>query len=322
MAGVSQFGPAPDSSAAAAASVPLPLRDPVALRAAVDAAIAEGRPAGAVYAQIVRPWLALYADAGGGGPVADTHRRMARSTAQAALAGLAAAHPTSAEGLDRRAAVLEPPGPLGELDARLLADVLEAAGWSVTLVGLAAQPEAVVATVDAHEAELVVLPAADAAQVLAAQRACQLLRRANHPPLIVGVAFDADREPVALGADHFVGTANALAPLVRRRLGGHGGTPWGVRLDREGRELVVAPLGVLDGASVVRLREIVESRRTLYPRIVIDLRELRRADAHGLGALVAWDAELPWDPTVAAVGDERALTGLRDAGLEGRLPLA
>ncbi|HEX6620187.1 MAG TPA: hypothetical protein VF024_11040, partial [Solirubrobacteraceae bacterium] len=85
--------------------------------------------------------------------------------------------------------------------------------------------------------------------------------------------------------------------------------------------LVVAPVGVLDAASAGRLRAIVDSRRRLYPRIVIDLRELEGADARGLGALAAWDAEIPWDPTVAARGDERALTALRDAGFAGPLSL-
>jgi hypothetical protein len=98
--------------------------------------------------------------------------------------------------------------------------------------------------------------------------------------------------------------------------------PWGVRLHRDGAGLVVAPAGLLDGGSVARLREIVETRRTLYPRIVIDLRELLDPDATGLGALVSWDAELPWDPTVAALGDQRTLDALDRSGLTGALPLA
>jgi hypothetical protein len=78
---------------------------------------------------------------------------------------------------------------------------------------------------------------------------------------------------------------------------------------------------MLDPVSVARLREIVESRRTLYPRIVIDLRELLEADEPGLTALVSWDAEQPWDPTVAALGDPRTMAALEGAGLGGALPL-
>ena len=93
-------------------------------------------------------------------------------------------------------------------------------------------------------------------------------------------------------------------------------------MHRNGGGLVVAPAGRLDGVSVARLREIVETRRTLYPRIVIDLRDLLDADATGLDALVSWDAELPWDPTVAALGDPRTLAALDRSGLAGALPLA
>jgi hypothetical protein len=95
-----------------------------------------------------------------------------------------------------------------------------------------------------------------------------------------------------------------------------------VRLARDGAGLVVAPVGVLDVTLVQRLREIVESRRMLYPRILVDLREPLTANEPGLTALVDWDAEEPWEPTVAALADQRALDALDTAGLSGHLPLA
>lgn len=130
-------------------------------------------------------------------------------------------------------------------------------------------------------------------------------------------------DPLALrmAADAFVGDADALPPLLRRRLSGRGAR-WGVRLARDAQGLVVAPVGVLDVTSVQRLREIVETRRLLYPRIVVDLRELLAADALGLGALVDWDAEQPWHPVVAALADQRALDALETAGYADVLPLA
>jgi hypothetical protein len=327
MAGDAQFGPAPDPSAPSRAQTPPLTRDPVALRVAITAALATGEGPGAVYARVLRPLLAQPGDgalAGGGGPIADERRALVRSTAQAALAELVGLLPTSDEGLGRRAAVLVPAGVLGELDGQALADALDAGGWSVTAIPLEQDAAAVVEQIDATGAEVAVAPAGDAAQVLASQHALSLLRRVTAPPLIVGVLFDAAGHESGMAADHVVGTADALAPLLRRRMGrgGHGPVPWGVRLGRDGAGLTVAPIGLLDPSSVARLREIVETRRTLYPRIVLDLRELMSTGADGLGALVAWDAELPWDPTVAALGDPRTIAALAEAGLTGALPLA
>jgi hypothetical protein len=324
MAGIPQFGPAPDHGAPTRAQTPHPMRDPLALREAIDAALRGGEAPGAVYAQVLRPLLADEAVAGGGGPIADDRRALARSTAQAALAELVARLPTSDEGLGRRAVVLAPAGALGELDGQALADALDAGGWSVASVALDQDAAAVVDAIGAAGAEIVIAPAGDAAQVLASQLALSLLRRVTAPPLIVGVAFSAHAASSGMAADHVVGTADALAPLLRRRMGrgGHGPVPWGVRLDRDAAGLVVAPIGLLDPPSVARLREIVETRRTLYPRIVLDLRELMAADADGLAALVRWDSERPWDPTVAALGDPRTVAALAEAGLTGALPLA
>ena len=326
MAGDAQFGPAPDPSAAQAPPAPHLPRDPLAPREAIETALAAGDGPGLVYARVLRPLLADAgpgAVAGGGGPLADDRRALARSIAQTALAELVPRLPMSDEGRGRRAAVLVPAGVLGELDGRALADALEAGNWRVETVALDQAPAAVVAALAASRAEVVAVPAADAAQALASQLAISLLRRITAPPLIVGVTFGDAAPDAAMAADHVVGTTDALPALLRRRMGhgGHGPVPWGVRLGRDAAGLVVAPVGLLDPSSVARLREIVETRRTLYPRIVIDLRELLQTDEDGLAALVSWDAEQPWDPEVAALGDPRTLTALADAGLTGALPL-
>jgi hypothetical protein len=326
MAGDPQFGPAPDTGALQRATTPRLPRDPVALREAMADALARGVGAGEAYISLVRPLLAEPGH--GGGPLGADRRALARSAAHAALAELASRLAVSDEGLGRCAVVLVAPGPLGELDARAVADGLEAGGWSAALVPLGGDAAATVADVEELGAEVVLAPASDAEQVLAAQLACSLLRRLTAPPLIVAVAFPipgaAAPEPAGVAADHEVGDVEALAPLLRRRLGGAGGpgTPWGVRLHRDRTGLVVAPLGLLDLPSVTRLREIVETRRPLYARIVIDLRELGEPGAQGLAALASWDAEQPWDPTVAALGDPRTVAALAGAGLAGALPLA
>lgn len=327
MADHAQFGPAPDTSVPPWTQTPPLMRDPLALREAITASLTGGLAPGEVYTRVLRPLLGepgAAAVAGGGGPIADDRRALARSAAQAALAELVACLPTTDEGLGRHAAVLVPAGALGELDGQALADALDAGGWRVDAIRLDQDAGAVCDAIVAAHAEVVVAPAGDVAQVLASQRTLSTLRRVTAPPLIVGVAFGSAGHASGMAADHVVDSTDALAPLLRRRMGrgGHGAVPWGVRLGRDGAGLTVAPIGLLDPSSVARLREIVETRRTLYPRIVLDLRELMSTDAEGLLALVAWDAELPWNPTVTALGDPRTLSALAEAGLAGALPLA
>ena len=61
---------------------------------------------------------------------------------------------------------------------------------------------------------------------------------------------------------------------------------------------------------------------TLYPAILIDLRELDSLSSSGLTALAAWPAETPWPPTVSALRDTRTTTALTAAGLTGTIPFA
>src|SRR6195952_1128323 len=86
MAGDPQFGPAPDFGSPSRAPFPPQPHDPVALRRAVDLALADGDAPGLVYAAPVRAELAAAATAAWTGPQADTLRALVRSSAQAALA--------------------------------------------------------------------------------------------------------------------------------------------------------------------------------------------------------------------------------------------
>jgi anti-anti-sigma regulatory factor len=81
-------------------------------------------------------------------------------------------------------------------------------------------------------------------------------------------------------------------------------------MHREGDALVVIPSGALNTTSVSRLREIVETRRSRYPRILIDLRELTTTDPSGLTSLATWATETPWPPTISTLGDPRTLAAL------------
>src|SRR4051812_49917639 len=57
---------------------------------------------------------------------------------------------------------------------------------------------------------------------------------------------------------------------------------WGVRLERVGRAIVVAPAGRFDAAEVQRLRDVLESRRGAYESVVVDLRDVVDVGEPGL----------------------------------------
>jgi anti-anti-sigma regulatory factor len=58
---------------------------------------------------------------------------------------------------------------------------------------------------------------------------------------------------------------------------------WGVRLERIGSAVMVAPSGVLGGPSVERLRDIIRSREPGLELLVLDLRDLSIVEDDGLG---------------------------------------
>jgi anti-anti-sigma regulatory factor len=61
---------------------------------------------------------------------------------------------------------------------------------------------------------------------------------------------------------------------------------WGVRLERVGRALVVAPTGRFDAAEVQRLRDVLDSRHGAYESVVVDLRDVVDVGEPGLALLL------------------------------------
>ena len=98
---------------------------------------------------------------------------------------------------------------------------------------------------------------------------------------------------------------------------------WGVRLERVGRVIVVAPNGVLDRAGVHRLREVLDSRQGAYDAVVIDLRDLVSVGRDGLALLReqrAWAQRDGIELTIVAGPVARA--SLEQYGVAGDIPLA
>src|SRR3954466_4769433 len=71
-----------------------------------------------------------------------------------------------------------------------------------------------------------------------------------------------------------------------KALGGVDDGRWGVRLERVGRALVVAPSGMLDESEAERLRGVVDSRHGSYGAVVLDLRDLAGFGGAGLAMLL------------------------------------
>ena len=93
---------------------------------------------------------------------------------------------------------------------------------------------------------------------------------------------------------------------------------WGVRLERVGAAIVVAPAGVLDGDQVDRLRRVLRSREASYTSAVIDLRELEGIGPGGVELLVELQARAQ---DVAFVAGPTARAELEAAGVAGELSL-
>ena len=93
---------------------------------------------------------------------------------------------------------------------------------------------------------------------------------------------------------------------------------WGVRLERIGRAIVVAPAGRFDAAEVQRLREVLESRQGAYESVVVDLRDVVDVGEPGLALLLeqqAWAQEQGIDlAVVPGPAAQQALERIDAAG--------
>ena len=95
------------------------------------------------------------------------------------------------------------------------------------------------------------------------------------------------------------------------------GEPWGVRLERIGRAVIVAPSGRLDASGADRLREVLMSRAGDYDMVVLDLRDLAFVDAAGVELIVEQELrghEVGFD--LAVVPGAVAREALADADVE------
>jgi methylmalonyl-CoA mutase cobalamin-binding subunit len=257
-------------------------------------AAAAGTPVGRLYVEVLRPALAA-ALAAELGPGRDTRRRILVSGAQAVVALLAGQiRGRHQAGAGRQAIVSSRTAALPALDGRVVADHLEADGWAVLPVDAQTEPHGVAELARGTRAELVVLAGLDARHVLLSARTSAMLKELDPRPLVLGCALDSGgtAHAGAAGVDGVATAPDGLVDLVEQRLTERSSQRWGVRLERTGAVLRIAPLGNLDADGGRRLRLVVGSRMGTFDRVLVDLAGVRTIDADGAAALRALRDEL------------------------------
>ena len=297
----------------------------IALGAADD-----GASLASVFTEVVRPALhSVGSDWGEEG--ASSVQRLAFGSVRATLAVLAA-RPLPGRGgcgAGRDALVSVGRRPLDALDGEVIADVLTGDGWSVDEIEAGAPAADIAAQAQQRRVELVVMPTSSAADLLLSAQTYTLLRRLPDPPIIVACSLGSAaecRRARAVGADEFVDHPDRLISFVAGRLPTRGSRNWGVRFQRRGRDLVIAPTGTLDEGSVTRLRAVVDSRAGSFDGLIVDARDVATATSGGAHALLDWLETGPAQRLVAGdrlgatlAADGRAARAallLRDAEIE------
>jgi methanogenic corrinoid protein MtbC1 len=181
-----------------------------------------GVPVSRLYLEVLQPALyeigALWEQA----RIGVAHEHIATQITQAVLAQLAGGLEPTGTGHGRRAIVSCSPGEQHVLGGRMMADFLEADGWTVLSLGADTPAEELAWLAAAERVELVALSTALPAHLLAAGAACAEVRRLPEPPFIVagGQAFRGDPTRAAMvGADAYADGPAELLAVLRDRFG-------------------------------------------------------------------------------------------------------
>ena len=181
-----------------------------------------GIPVRRLYLEVLQPALhevgRLWEDA----RIGVAHEHLATQITQSVLARLSARLAPSGTGNGRRAIVSCSPGELHVVGGRMVADFLEADGWTVYSLGADTPPRELAAMAGEEGVELVALSTALPAHLLAAGAACAHLRRLPAPPFIVagGQAFAGDAARArSIGADAYAADPAELLSVLAQRFG-------------------------------------------------------------------------------------------------------
>ncbi|MBD0330138.1 MAG: cobalamin B12-binding domain-containing protein [Thermoleophilia bacterium] len=194
---------------------------PAIARATVERAVEEGMPVAEAYVGVLQPALYEIGDLWAAGRVSVAQEHLATATTQVLAARLAARLPRAERG-SGTVVVAASEGELHALGTRFVAELLEAAGWTVLELGASTPVLDLVTLVARERPRAVGLSTSLTTNLRAAEEAFARLRALPAAPLLAagGRAYGGDAELARrLGADFFAPDPLALLARLREHAG-------------------------------------------------------------------------------------------------------
>ncbi|HET9102278.1 MAG TPA: cobalamin-dependent protein [Solirubrobacteraceae bacterium] len=190
-------------------------------RIVIDDSLAAGTSAASLYLDVIGPAMSDVGRLWELAKISVAQEHLATQITQSVIATLGLhLRAEMAVGHGRVAVVASTPGERHSLGGQMVADFLEAQGWTTLALGPDAPLTDLVGFARDQRAELVALSTALARNLLLVTRTCGLLRRLDPPPMIVvgGQAYGGNAEQaLAVGADAFADGPAALLDLLAVR---------------------------------------------------------------------------------------------------------
>lgn len=189
-------------------------------RRLIDDATDGGIPAHRIYLEVLQPALHEVGRRWESATITVAHEHLATQITQAVLARLAAQLAPGEGGEGRTVLVACSPGERHVLGGQMVADFLEADGWTVLQLGGDTPIEAITEFVEHQGIPIVALSTALPSHALATSAVCAALKRLDPAPLIVvgGQGFGGDRQrALATGADAYAADPAELLRILHAR---------------------------------------------------------------------------------------------------------
>jgi methanogenic corrinoid protein MtbC1 len=197
--------------------------DVAGARAVLDGALSAGMPAREIYLDVLQPTLYEVGRLWSHARISVAREHLATAAAQSAMARLADELSPGARRIRTGAAIVAcASDELHALGGRMVADFLEADGWSVVFLGQLTPGADLAAMAAEHGAQVVALSAALPERVPRVAETCAALRALDPAPFVIvgGQAFGGSRErALRTGADAYATDAADAARTLHERFG-------------------------------------------------------------------------------------------------------